>query len=98
MEGAVEDPLSREVIAARAGVSVRQLERLFRTHLQATVAATYLRIRLDQASQLLRTTGLSVTDVAVASGFASGSHFARVFRRAFGHPPGVGRGPPGGGL
>jgi transcriptional regulator GlxA family with amidase domain len=93
MEGAVEDPLSREAIAARAGVSVRQLERLFRAHLKGTVAGIYLRIRLEQASQLLRTTGLSVTDVAVASGFASGGHFARVFRRAFGHAPSVGRHP-----
>lgn len=91
MEGAVEEPLGRDALAARAGVSVRQLERLFRTHLKGTVAATYLRIRLEQASQLLRTTSLSVTDVAVACGFASGSHFARVFRRAFGHAPGVGR-------
>ena len=97
MEAAVEDPLSREALAARAGVSVRQLERQFRTHLDATVAGIYLRIRLERASQLLRTTGLSVTDVAVACGFASSSHFARVFRHAFGHAPGAGRNRPGGG-
>ncbi|CAN7448116.1 GlxA family transcriptional regulator [Phenylobacterium sp. LjRoot225] len=91
MEAAVEDPHSRDELAARAGVSVRQLERLFRTHLKSTVAGIYLRIRLEQASQLLRTTGLSVTDVAIACGFSNGSHFARVFRRAFGHAPGAGR-------
>jgi transcriptional regulator GlxA family with amidase domain len=91
MEAAVEEPLSRDQLAARAGVSVRQLERLFRSHLKGTVAGIYLRIRLEQASQLLRTTGLPVTDVAVACGFASASHFARVFRRAFGQAPGASR-------
>jgi transcriptional regulator GlxA family with amidase domain len=94
MEGAVEEPLSRQDLAAVAGVSVRQLERLFRRRLTDTVAAVYLRIRLEQARRLLQATSLSVTDVAVACGFASGSHFARVFRSAFGHAPGAGRDPP----
>lgn len=88
MEARTEDPSPRETLAATAGVSVRQLERLFRAHLGGTIAEVYLRIRLERARRLLRTTSLSVTQVAVACGFASGSHFARVFRRAFGTSPG----------
>jgi len=91
MEAAIEEPCSREELAAAAGVSVRQLERLFRTHLGSTVAAVYLRIRLEQAAHLLRTTSGSVTEVAVACGFPSSSHFSRVFRDAFGHSPSTGR-------
>lgn len=93
MEAAVEEPLARQALSQIAGVSVRQLERLFRSQLNATVAEVYLRIRLEQADRLLRTTGLSVTAVAVACGFASSSHFARVFRRAFGRAPGADRRP-----
>ena len=91
MEAAVEEPLARQTLSEIAGISVRQLERLFRSQLKSTVAQVYLRIRLEQAERLIRTTGLSVTDVAVACGFASGSHFARVYRDAFGHAPGADR-------
>ncbi len=49
METAVEDPVSREQLAVVAGVSMRQLERLFADHLGATVNDIYMRIRLDQA-------------------------------------------------
>jgi transcriptional regulator GlxA family with amidase domain len=88
MEAHIETPLRRETLAAKAGVSVRQLERLFRAHLGGTIAELYLRVRLEHARRLLRTTSLSVTDVAIACGFPSSSHFARVFRKAFGAPPG----------
>lgn len=87
MQSELETPHTRDALAEMAGVSLRQLERLFRTHLQATVSEVYQRIRLDHARRLLRTTELSVMEVAVACGFVSGSHFARVFRRAFGCAP-----------
>jgi len=87
MEDQVEDPASREAIARVSGVGVRQLERLFRAHLGHGIGATYLRIRLDRAEQLLRSTSLTATMVAVASGFASASDFSRAFRRRFGRSP-----------
>jgi transcriptional regulator GlxA family with amidase domain len=87
MHAHVEDPLDRAALAATAGVSVRQLERLILRHVGETVGKCYLRIRLEHAAQLLRTTGLSVTAVAIASGFAGSSQFSRAFRRQFGHPP-----------
>jgi transcriptional regulator GlxA family with amidase domain len=87
MEAQIEAPLGREALAEIAGLSVRQLERLFRAHLGSTIAEVYLRLRLEHARRLLRTTGLSITEVAVACGFQSGSHFARVFRQAFGCSP-----------
>jgi transcriptional regulator GlxA family with amidase domain len=87
MEASVEEPKSRAALARAAGVSLRQLERLFHAELGSTIARAYLRIRLAQAERTLRTTGLSVAEVASACGFSSPSHFARVFRKAFGHPP-----------
>jgi len=87
MESTIEEPRSRDALAKIASVSLRQLERLFKTHLNSTVSETYLAIRLDQAEQLLRATSLSVTAVAVACGFNSASHFSRVFRTRFGKAP-----------
>lgn len=87
METTVEDPVSRAALAAIAGVSVRQLERLFAANLGSTVNGAYLHIRLAQADHLLRHTGLPVTQVAVACGFQSPSHFSHAFRARYGASP-----------
>lgn len=91
MEAMVEEPESRAQLARVAGVSLRQLERLFATHVGESVNARYRRIRLEQAMQLLRKTGLSVTSVAMGCGFKSSSHFARAFRAHFGMSAAHGR-------
>jgi transcriptional regulator GlxA family with amidase domain len=87
MEADVEEPAARDVLARIAGVSVRQLERLFRQHLGKTLSDVYLAIRLEQADRLLRTTTLSVTEVSLACGFRTASHFSRRFVESFGRPP-----------
>lgn len=87
MESQVEEPVTREEAAGIAGVSLRQLERLFLRHLGQTLDESYMRIRLTKAEQLLRTTPLSVTEVALACGFRSPSHFSRRFAQAFGTAP-----------
>jgi AraC family carnitine catabolism transcriptional activator len=84
MEDNLERPLPRAHLAKASGVSLRQLERLFRRHLNRSLHQHYLTLRLTKAHKLLRETSLSVMDVAVATGFASGSQFSRVYRRVFG--------------
>ena len=87
MEGSIEAPRARADLARLAGVSVRQLERLFRRHLGRGIHDQYRSMRLERARQLLRETPLPVLDVAVATGFTSSSQFARAYRRAFGESP-----------
>lgn len=87
IETHVEDPLDRGTLSAAAGVSVRQLERLFARHLGKTLDRHYRDVRLDRARILLRQTALSVSEVGLASGFQSASHFSRAFKARFGHAP-----------
>ena len=87
MEATVAEPSDRSVLASVAAVSVRQLERLFASHLGTSVNDFYLRTRLAQAQQLLRSTGLSITDVAIACGFKSSSHFSRAYKQQFARSP-----------
>lgn len=87
MEGNIEAPQSRDELARIAGVSVRQLERLFRRHLGHGIHRQYSSMRLERARQLLRETTLPVLDVAIATGFSSSSQFARAYKRTFGEPP-----------
>ncbi|MFP6851481.1 MAG: GlxA family transcriptional regulator [Pseudomonas sp.] len=87
MERHCEQPLACDVLAGRVGVTVRQLERLFRHHLSSTPSAFYLALRLDKARQLLRQSDLSVLDVALACGFDSASYFSRGYRKRFAISP-----------
>ncbi|MEZ5874414.1 MAG: GlxA family transcriptional regulator [Hyphomicrobiales bacterium] len=87
MERNLETPLSRDTLARQAGISLRQLERLFHVHVGHGIHQHYRWLRLERARQLLRETTLPVLDVALATGFASPSQFARAYRNAFGEPP-----------
>ncbi|MGC1301494.1 MAG: GlxA family transcriptional regulator [Caulobacteraceae bacterium] len=87
MEAKLEDPLSREGLAAAAGLSVRQLERLFRRQFHSTIADHYRNLRLDHARQLLRFTSRPIGQIALASGFSSLSYFSRAFRARFDRSP-----------
>ena len=87
MERSIETPLARAELARAAGISLRQLERLFERHIGHGIHSHYRWLRLERARQLLRETSLPVLDVALATGFASSSQFARAYSRAFGEPP-----------
>jgi len=87
MEERIEQPFSRANLAEAAGVSLRQLERLFSAHLGETVASHYLGLRLDRARKLLRQTSLPIVEVALACGFSASGHFSRRYKARFGHPP-----------
>ncbi len=87
MEANIEEPLSRGRLAGEAGVSPRQLDRLFTAHLGMTARAYYLQIRLERARTLLRQTAMPVLDVGIACGFASASDFSRAYARLFGYAP-----------
>lgn len=95
MDRSLSAPLSADKLAACAGLSTRQMARLFRSHLQTSPYAFYMSLRLDKARDLLAQTDLSVEEVARATGFNSPAHFARCYRAAFGQSahgqPGNGR-------
>lgn len=79
-------------IAAQSGVSQRQLQRLFRRHLGLTPTQYFLKARLQRARHLLQFSTLSVTEIAIATGFASISHFTRRYSELYGRTPTAERG------
>ncbi len=87
IEASLDNPHARADIAAACGRSLRQVERLFRVHLGATMAQATLAIRLDSAAHRLRTTDASVTQIALDCGFVSAAHFSRLVRQRFGMAP-----------
>ncbi len=87
MEKRIETPLAPRELARLAGISLRQLERLFVRHLGTTIHRRYQRIRLDHARVLLRQTTIPVGEIALATGFSLPMHFSKSYRRHFGVPP-----------
>ncbi|MDI7863617.1 GlxA family transcriptional regulator [Rhizobiaceae bacterium n13] len=87
MEGNLSEPLSLLEIADSAGLSRRQIERLFRQEMGRSPARYYLEIRLDRARHLLVQSSMPVVEVAVACGFVSASHFSKCYRELYNRSP-----------
>jgi len=87
MEANIEEPLSTDEIAQLAGISRRQLERLFKQYLGSLPSRYYLELRLRRARQLLLDTNHSIVQVGLMCGFSSGSHFSTAFGALFGNTP-----------
>lgn len=79
--------LSVDDVVANGRVPRRSLERAFRSEFRRTILHEIIRVRVNHAQKLLETTSQSITDIASRSGFASVTHFYRVFRDRTGQTP-----------
>ncbi len=93
MEENIEKPLSLDEIAASTDLSRRQIERLFKRHLNCVPKRYYLQMRLRRARELLLHTPMPIIDVTTACGFRSTTHFSRCYHSLFGYPPSAERHP-----
>ena len=87
MRSYLDRPLTLADIARSGLCSQATAQRLFRTHTGQSVMSWLTRERLTQASILLTTTGLNVTQVAAYVGYTDPLYFSRVFSRAYGLSP-----------
>ncbi len=87
METNLEDTLSPEQLAQVVGLSVRQIQRLFRDQLNTTPQKYYFQLRITEARRLIQNSNASIFDVSIACGFVSCTHFSRSYSAFFGHPP-----------
>ncbi len=87
MEANIEEPVSPARLASEAGMSPRQLERLFARYLGRSPKRYYMEIRLERARNLLLQTEMSVMEIALACGFASAAHFSKCYRGTYGSTP-----------
>jgi transcriptional regulator GlxA family with amidase domain len=87
MEDNIEKPLSLDAIAAATALSRRQIERLFKRHLDCVPNRYYLQMRLRRARELILQTSMPIIDITTACGFQSPPHFSRCYRAQFGCPP-----------
>jgi AraC family transcriptional regulator, regulatory protein of adaptative response / DNA-3-methyladenine glycosylase II len=74
-------------LAHRLGVGERHLRRLFDQHIGASPIAVAQTRRVLLAKKLVHETNLSMTEIALSSGFGSLRRFNETFRGLFGRPP-----------
>jgi AraC family transcriptional regulator len=84
IEERLEEDLSLETIAAVAGLSTSHLNALFHQSVGMSLHQYVIRRRLERAKTLLTQDRLSITEIALATGFAHPSHLARHMRRTTG--------------
>ncbi|MEM7585697.1 MAG: AraC family transcriptional regulator [Acidobacteriota bacterium] len=86
-----EPRLALDELATVAGVHPVHLARSFRAAYRASPGEYLRQLRVDWAADALTTTERPLAEIASEAGFADQSHFTRVFRAAYGMPPGAWR-------
>ncbi|MCG7508634.1 helix-turn-helix transcriptional regulator [Mesorhizobium retamae] len=74
-------------LANEVGLSRFHYWRAFKQSMGVTPYAFMARRRLEKSSEMLLTTTLSATEIAMACNFSSSSHFSTAFKQAFGVTP-----------
>ena len=74
-------------LAKLAGLSLRQVQRMFQESLDTTPSKYYLSLRLRRARELLLQSQMSITQIAVSCGFQSTCHFSKSYRALYGRTP-----------
>jgi AraC family transcriptional regulator len=87
VDAKMEDELTLCEMAQSVELSTSHFSRMFRKSTGESPHHFVLRHRVERAKEMLRAAEARVLDVAVACGFKTQQHFARVFRRMCGVSP-----------
>lgn len=84
----IDDPAPLSRLADLGGMSLSKMDRLFKADLGMTPAQFHRMLRLARAQDLVRTTRLSLHDIALRCGYCDAPALSKAFRRSFGYPIG----------
>ncbi|WP_200630886.1 helix-turn-helix domain-containing protein [Paenibacillus sp. S28] len=80
-------PITLQAMADKAYLSTRQFQRVFTRNYHTTPMDYVIRKRLDYSCTLLRHPNLSISQVALESGFRDQNYYARQFRKVYNCTP-----------
>ena len=83
----IYEKISLEDISKQAGLSVSQLNRVFRQEFGTTVYSYILNNKISIAKSLLTGTSMSVAEIAFLLNFADEHYFSNIFKKKTGLTP-----------
>lgn len=83
----LDQPLTLRTLAGLAGMDLYRFVRAFKQSTGLSPHQYLLQARINRAKQLLAGRSLSITEIALQTGFATPSHFSVTFRRIAGMTP-----------
>lgn len=87
MRTRMSEDLGLDELAADAGLSVFHFARMFKQSLGVPPRAYLTQVRMEKAAELLRSTELSVTEIANEVGYSSSQVLARIFLKHYRRTP-----------
>ncbi len=87
LEGHLDQPLSLDNVAAKAGYSKWHLQRMFKDVTSHAIGAYIRARRLSKSAVALRLTGRPILDIALQYRFDSQQTFTRAFKKQFAQTP-----------
>jgi AraC family transcriptional regulator len=87
VDAKIGDGLNLDEMAQSVGLSAAHFSQMFRKSTGESPHQFVLRQKIEHAMEMLRTAEGRILDVAIACGFKTQQHFARVFRRICGASP-----------
>ncbi len=87
MEANLAQPMTLADLAQEAALSEYHFARMFTLSMKMAPHQYVMRRRMARAQELVRHTALPLTEIALACGFSSASHFSNRFKSALGMTP-----------
>ncbi|SRR5258706_4658621 len=87
IEARLEGPIRVEELGATSKLSSAYFSRAFKRTFHETPHQHLVRRRLERAEMLMLTSDLSLSDIALRSGFSDQAHLCKLFRRQYGETP-----------
>ena len=81
------EPLTMARVAREIGLSPSYFSTLFRLTVGESFREHLMQIRVEESKHLLLSTKASLTEIAIAMGFADQSHYCKTFKRLVGMTP-----------
>jgi AraC-like DNA-binding protein len=87
MKERIDERIPNSVLAGALHMSEASLLRLFRASIGSSPQKEHMRLRLNHAAELLRSTDESIEHIAEATGFWDRNHLTRAFTSEYHNPP-----------
>ena len=87
MQKHLEQPLTLAALSKHMACPPKTLSRRFQAEIGASPGQAYRHLRLTHAHQLIENTKLSISEVAVRTGYESPAALSRAFKARFGRAP-----------